>query len=165
MLPAAEKAVFDELTRLAEQGIDRTKLEAALAHLEFQMRERDFGSYPPGIIFCMQALESWLYGGHPEANLQVGGLFDTLRAKMADGYFEDLLRRLFLENPHRCKVELLPSHTAGEARRQAEADRLARESAAWTPEQKAELQQLQQRVDTWQKTPRQPPNSWRHCPA
>ena len=104
----------------------------------------------------MQALESWLYGGHPEANLQVGGLFDTLRAKMADGYFEDLLRRLFLENPHRCKVELLPSHTAGEARRQAEADRLARESAAWTPEQKAELQQLQQRVDTWQKTPDSP---------
>ena len=153
---AAEKAVFDELSRLAEQGIDRTKLEAALAHLEFQMRERDFGSYPPGIIFCMQALESWLYGGHPEANLQVGGLFDTLRAKMADGYFEDLLRRLFLENPHRCKVELLPSHTAGEARRQAEADRLARESAAWTPEQKAELQQLQQRVDTWQKTPDSP---------
>ena len=99
----AEHAVFDELRRLAGQGIDRTKLEAALAHMEFQMRERDFGSYPPGIVFCMQALESWLYGGRPEANLQVGALFDSLRAKMQGGYFEDLLRRIFLENPHRAR--------------------------------------------------------------
>lgn len=153
---AAEKAIFDELARLADQGIDHTKLEAALAHTEFQMRERDFGSYPPGILMCMQALESWLYGGHPEANLQVGDLFDKLRARLQDGWFEQLLRRLFLANNHRCKVVLVPSHTAGAARRQAEADRLARESAAWTDADRAALVQLQKDVDTWQQTPDSP---------
>lgn len=153
---AARQAVTDTLTRLAEQGIDRTKLEAALAHLEFQMRERDYGSYPPGIIFCMQVLESWLYGGQPEANLQVGDLFDKLRAKMQEGYFEQLLRRVLLDNGHRCQVTMQPSHTAGEARRRREADRLAREAAAWTPEDRAALMQLQRDVDTWQKTPDSP---------
>ena len=153
---AAEQAVLDELRRLAEQGIDRAKLEAALARREFEMRERDFGSYPPGIVFCMQALESWLYGGRPEANLQVGALFDSLRAKMQGGYFEDLLRRIFLENPHKAKVVLTPSHTAGEARRRTEADRLAREAAAWTEADRTALQQEQQELDAWQQTPDSP---------
>ena len=85
------------------------------------MRERDFSPYTPGVGLCMQTLESWLYGGQPEANLQVGDLFDSLRAKMREGYFEDLLRRIFLQNPHKAKAVLTPSHTAGEARRQAEA--------------------------------------------
>ena len=51
---AAEQAVLDELRRLAEQGIDRAKLEAALARREFEMRERDFGPYTPGVGLCMQ---------------------------------------------------------------------------------------------------------------
>lgn len=153
---AARQAVRETLVRLAEQGIDRTKLEAALAHLEFQMRERDFGSYPQGIVFCMLALQSWLYGGAPEAYLQVGDLFDTLRAKMQQGYFEQLLRRIFLENPHRCEVILVPSHTAGEARRQKEADRLAREAAGWTDADRAALRRSQETLDAWQKTPDTP---------
>ena len=153
---AAEQAVLDELRRLAEQGIDCTKLEAALARREFEMRERDFGPYTPGVGFCMQTLESWLYGGRPEANLQVGALFDSLRAKMREGYFEDLLRRIFLENPHRAKVVLTPSHTAGEARRRTEADRLAREAAAWTEADRTALQQEQQELDVWQQTPDSP---------
>ena len=90
------------------------------------MRVRDFGPYTPGVGLCMQTLESWLYGGQPEANLQVGDLFDSLRVKMREGYFEDLLRRIFLQNPHKAKAVLTPSHTAGEARRQAEAERLTR---------------------------------------
>ena len=53
------------LRRLAGQGIDRTKLEAALARREFEMRVRDFGPYTPGVGLCMQTLESWLYGGQP----------------------------------------------------------------------------------------------------
>ena len=92
-------SVLDELRRLAEQGIDRAKLEAALARREFEMRERDFGPYTPGVGLCMQTLESWLYGGRPEANFQVGALFDSLRAKMREGYFEELLRRIFLRKP------------------------------------------------------------------
>ena len=49
-----------------------------------------------------------------------------------------------------------PSHTAGEARRRREDDRLAREAAAWTQADRAALMQLQQDVDTWQKTPDSP---------
>ena len=161
---AAEQAVFDELRRLAEQGIDCTKLEAALARREFEMRERDFGPYTPGVGLCMQTLESWLYGGRPEANLQVGALFDSLRAKMREGYFEELLRRIFLENPHRAKVVLTPSHTAGEARRRTEADRLARRPPPG-PRLTAPRCNKSSRNWTSGSKRRTAPRRWPRCPA
>ena len=60
----------------------------------------------------------------------MGDLFENLRKKLDEGYFEDLIREIFLNNPHKCKVVLDPSKQAGEARRQREADRLAREAVA-----------------------------------
>ncbi len=135
---AAEQAVFDELRRLAGQGIDRTKLEAALARREFEMRGRDFGPYTPGVGLCMQTLESWLYGGQPEANLQVGDLFDSLRAKMQGGYFEDLLRELVLQNDHMALVELVPVD-ATEGSEGAEAAELAAKRDAMTDAELADV--------------------------
>lgn len=146
----AEQIMWQTLQDLAENGIDRDLIRSSLANMEFQMRERDFGSYPQGIVFCMQALESWLYGGAPEKNLVIGDLFTTLAEKMENGWFEQLLRELVLDNPHRCKVTLLPSHTAGEARRAAEAERLARQAALWTEADRAELMAQQERLLAWQ---------------
>src|SRR5699024_9658268 len=83
-------------------------------------------------------------------------LFDSLRAKMREGYFEELLRRIFLQNPHRAKVVLTPSYTAGDARRQAEAERLTREAAAWTQADRTALQQKQQELDACQTSPEGP---------
>ena len=59
---------------------------------------------------------------------------------------------------------LTPSHTAGEARRRTEADRLAREAAAWTEADRTALQQEQQELDVWQQT-RTAPKRWLRCPA
>ena len=87
-----EARIFDTLNTLANGGLDHEKLEASMANLEFQMRERDYGSYPQGLILGMQVLDSWLYGGSPEANLQIGDLFVHLREKMKQGYFEHLIR-------------------------------------------------------------------------
>ena len=121
-----------------------------MANLEFQMRERDYGSYPQGLILGMQVLDSWLYGGSPEANLQIGDLFVHLREKMKQGYFEHLIREELLENPHRCKVTLIPSKTAGEARRAKEAKRIEDESAMWSDKTREEIIAKQERLEAWQ---------------
>ena len=146
----AERVLFAELERQAAGALDHDRVKASLANWEFKMRERDFGSYPLGLILGFQAMDSWLYGGKPEAKLEVGDLFENLRKKLDEGYFEDLIREIFLNNPHKCKVVLDPSKQAGEARRQREADRLARESAAWTEEKKRELQAQQEILEAWQ---------------
>ncbi len=147
-----EARIFDTLKALADGGLDHEKLEASMANMEFQMRERDYGSYPQGLILGMQVLDSWLYGGAPEANLQIGDLFEKLRKKMKDGYFEQLIREILLENPHSCKVVMIPSRTAGEARRAKEAKRLEEEAAMWSDETREALVANQEHLLAWQES-------------
>lgn len=141
-----------ELERLSREGLDRDRLKAAMANREFKMRERDFGSYPQGLILGMQALGTWLYGGDPAATLEVGDLFLRLEKKMEEGYFEQLIREIILDNPHRCQVVLSPSKTAGEARRKQEADRLAAEAAAWSDADRKALVEQGARLTAWQES-------------
>src|SRR5699024_398505 len=75
LAPAGEK-LRAVLADLAENGLDRGELEAAMANLEFQMRERDYGYYPQGLGISFGVLDSWLHGGKPEALVEVGDLFD-----------------------------------------------------------------------------------------
>ena len=149
-LAAVEEMVSSKLRELAEKGLDHAQLEAVMANTEFKLRERDFGYYPQGLIFGFNVMESWLYGGEPEANLEVGDLFVELKRKMDAGYFEALIRELLLDNPHSAKVTLRPSYTAGEARREAEAKRLAAETGAWTGEDKASVAARQEKLLAWQ---------------
>ena len=149
-LAAVEAKISEVLTSLAETGLDHAQLEAVMANTEFKLRERDFGRYPQGLIFGFNVMESWLYGGEPEANLEVGNLFVELKQKMENGYFEALIRELLLANPHSAKITLRPSYTAGEARRAAEQARLAKETAAWTESDKAAVAARQETLITWQ---------------
>lgn len=147
-----ETAISSELRTLAENGLDRAQLESVMARTEFKMRERDFDYYPQGIIFGFTALESWLYGGDPAANLEVGDLFEKLREKMNEGYFEQLIRELFLDNPHSAKVVLHPSYTAGEERRAKEKKRIDSEVALWSDEERAAVAERQERLISWQES-------------
>ena len=90
--------VAAEARRLAEGGLDRELVRAALSHAEFVMRERNFG-YPDGVVLAMSAMAGWLYSDDdPAAYLRFEDVFASLREKVEEGYFEALLRELFLEN-------------------------------------------------------------------
>lgn len=155
-IPAVWESLREELEKLAQGGLDRERVLAALDNGEFQLRERDYGQMPQGIVFGFQVLESWIYGGDPAANLEVGDLFDRLREKCGQGYFEDLIRRILLDNPHTSKVELLPSHTLGEEMQQEEKARLQAAKESWSEEQTAAYRQQQVRLEQWQRTPDRP---------
>lgn len=149
LAPAGEK-LRAVLGGLAGNGLDRRELEAAMANLEFQMRERDFDYYPQGLGISFSVLDSWLRGGEPEALVEVGTLFDTLRARMEEGYFEDLIRSVLLDNPHACEVVMVPSHTAGEERRERDAGELERIAASWSEAERQRVRSQQAALDAWQ---------------
>ena len=144
------RVLLDETLRKLADGLDRGLIVSAMANLEFKMREKDFGTMPRGLVYCLTMLDSWLYDGDPAQNLEVGTLFDELRADMEQGYFEALLRSMLLENPHRCSVILRPSHTAGDEARAREAARLAAASAAWDDGTRAALKKAEETLDAWQ---------------
>ncbi len=145
-----EEVIRDELKRIVKEGIDREQLAAALANIQFRTMERDFGSYPQGLIFGFQIMASWLYGGDPAANLEVGGLFDDLKRKADEGYFEQLIDEVLLNNPHTCKVLLVPSCDLKEKRRESEEARLAKVIDGISDERKQELIAEQKRLTDWQ---------------
>ena len=149
-LDKVEEVVFSELKRLSEEGLDHAQLEAAIANAEFKLRERDYGFAPRGLIYGLGTLDTWLYGGDPIDNLEVGDLFTNIKNKMADGLFENLIKELFLNNDHSCRVVLTPSTTAGEERRKLEAKRLANESKAWSESDVAALKEKQRVLEEWQ---------------
>lgn len=92
----------------AEHGIDRRALEGSLNLLEFKSREADFGAYPRGLIYGIECFDSWLYDSDPMVHLRWEDTFHFLREQMDTGYFENLIRRYLLENPHAAWITLLP---------------------------------------------------------
>ncbi len=149
-LDEIRKLIFDELRRLADEGLDHDEIESTLINTEFLMRERDFASYPLGLVYSFNVIENWTYGGEPEANLQIEDYFDHLRQRIGENYFEQLIREVYLDNPHFCEVILAPSETAGEERRQEEAVRLRETAAAWTEEERRAYREAEKELDAWQ---------------
>ena len=114
------RAVFEK----AAEALDEERLAAALNQIEFRHREKDFGSYPRGLIYAMSALESWLYGGDPAQNLTLNDTLAALRAALGTDYYTSLVREVFLDNPHTAALHLLPDGGLAEKRAAEEKARI-----------------------------------------
>ena len=98
-----------ELTKLAKEGIDRKALYAGLNHFEFKHREADFGSYPKGLMYGLQMLDSWLHDEkRPFIHVEANRTYAALKEKIEEGYFEDLIGECLLDNTHSAVVALVP---------------------------------------------------------
>lgn len=96
------------LRRLADQGINKKSLLAGMNFYEFRYREADYGSAPKGLMYGLQCLDSWLYGGDPMMHLQYQRTFDTLKKAVEEGYFEQLIRDYLLDNPSEALLIVSP---------------------------------------------------------
>ncbi len=100
-----------EAKRLAEGGLDHALIEAALSHTEFVLREHDFGT-ADGVVLAMSCLSGWLYDDSlATAYIRYEDAFTHLREQIAQGYFEELIRELFLENDHAAGIEVIPAES------------------------------------------------------
>lgn len=155
---AAEKLraiVEAEARRLAEGGLDRELVRAALSHAEFVMRERNFG-YPDGVVLAMSAMAGWLYADDdPAAYLRFEDVFASLREKVEEGYFEALLRELFLDNDHRACAEVVPTES-DEAAEEAEAATEREAAAELTEDETASIREAVRALREAQEAPDAP---------
>ena len=155
-LPAIEQTIRRTLTDLCEQGLDREQIEASLASFEFRLRERDYGTMPRGLVFSLEILSSWLYGGDPAARLGFGPVFEQLRQAIGTGYYEALLRRLLLSCDHTASILMQPSATCGEARQAREKEALAAVLQTLSAQQQDEIRARQTRLAALQQEPDSP---------
>ncbi|MCD8048621.1 MAG: insulinase family protein [Clostridia bacterium] len=103
-----KSAVNGILSEIANGGISPSLLEAALNRFEFRYREADFGNMPAGLVYCDRAMSSWLYGGDPTLYLFYEDALRSIREKSKEGYFEELIRAIFLNSKHSAMVKLTP---------------------------------------------------------
>lgn len=145
--------VMDTLGKLAEEGLDRTLMEASMNLLEFRLRESDFGSAPKGLIYGIRAMKTWLYGGIPEESLYYEKVLAQLKKGLDNGYFENLIRKYFLQNTHAVLLTLVPSTTMAAEREAQQEKELAAKKAAMSAEEIQKVIEMTKALKERQQSP------------
>jgi Zn-dependent M16 (insulinase) family peptidase len=131
---AAQKVrdlILGELERLVREGIPKEEIEAALLSMEFSQREIKRSGGPFSLVWMRRSLRSWIHGAAPWESLLLEPPFARLKERLAaePRYFESLIRKYLLDNPHRALVAVEPEEGYLEER-EAELARSLGEKAA-----------------------------------
>lgn len=101
--------ISDTLDKLVKEGIDKNSLRAGINILKFQYKEGDFGSYPKGLFYCLDMLDSFLYDEDKAFSLiNAGKIFDILLENTNTDYFEKLIEKYLINNNHKLIYTLIP---------------------------------------------------------
>lgn len=137
-----EQTVRKVLGSLADQGINKKALKAGLNAFEFKYKEADFGSYPKGLMYGLQALDSWLYDdSKPFIHIEANETFKQLKAKIETDYYETLIRQYLLDNPHAATVVVVPVKGLTTEKERVLAEKLAEYKKSLTKEELSGLVQ------------------------
>ncbi len=151
---ALEATVRGTLERIASEGLDKERLSACFRSFAFRKSDRDSGGWMPrSLNEGLSVLDTWLYGGDPMDGLAVEAPLKALEQKLESGYFERLIRELFLDNEHTAALVLVPSKKLGAEKRDLEAARVRTESAAWTDADRARIKAQAEALRAFQQTP------------
>jgi len=114
-----ENLITGVFKKLVSEGIPPEEIEAALLSVEFSQKEIRRSGGPFSLVWMRRCLRSWIHGGRPWDSLLVQGLFSKLKENLASflaasngkanaRYFESLIQKYFLDNPHKALVILEP---------------------------------------------------------
>ena len=104
-----ETLIVDTLRHLAEQGVPNDLVDAAIHRLELSAREISNSGEPYALKVWGELIGAYLNGGDPYRALQFDADTARLATERARGpFFEGLIRKYFLENPHRVTITLNP---------------------------------------------------------
>ena len=110
MSKAVEDLITGELQRLVSEGIAPQEIEAAILALEFSQREIRRSGGPFSLVWMRRSLRAWLHGSKPWESLLIHGAIAKLKERLAEDnrYFESLIKKYYLDNPHRALVIIEP---------------------------------------------------------
>lgn len=150
-----ETLILATLEKLAEDGIDKETVEAAVNSLEFAMRENNTGSFPRGISLMFRSMRTWLHGGNPLEPLSFEAPLSALKDKLARGerVFENLIKAQFLDNTARTTVILNADPTQAAREAAEEREKLDVAQRTMTPEALELVRETTEKLKELQDTP------------
>ena len=132
--------IENKLRQLSSEGLDKKSLTAALNYYEFKYREGDYGSYPPGLMYGLQILDSWLYDESlPFIHVEADETFKSLREKIDTNYYEALVEDYLLNNTHKTILIVEPVENLAEEKEKALHDKLQAYKASLTEQEKEKI--------------------------
>lgn len=146
-------AVKDELTKIVTEGFDEKALLSAINYFEFKYREADFGTTPKGLMYGLNMFDSWLYDdSKPFIHIEANDTFAALKKKAKEGYFEGLIKKYLLDNPHCVEMVLQPEEGLTAKNENKLKEKLAGIKAAMSEEELQAVRDMQARLDAFRET-------------
>ncbi|MBE6116982.1 MAG: hypothetical protein E7188_00355 [Erysipelotrichaceae bacterium] len=130
-LEEIKEVIRQTVADLCREGLNTGRITAILNQMEFRYCEP---SEPAGVIFADDILKSWLYDGDPMLYLNRRWLYQELRKRAAEGWFEELLMEGLGDPDSAMCVTVIPSTTLAKERADKEAQLLADIKAGWGEE-------------------------------
>ncbi len=100
--------VYSTLRDVVKNGIDKKLIEGCINTVEFKLREADTGSYPKGLVYYTNAMDSWLYGGDPLQHIKYEDALNSAKKALTTNHFEKLIEKYILNNNHASLLVLKP---------------------------------------------------------
>lgn len=141
---------ISELKKYTERGIDKEALRSSLSSLEFSTREKNYGSYPAGVIYALSVMESWLYSPDATAALSYSEVFVSLREKIDGDYYEKILAEVLPDESCATVLVLSPDSECAERTARAASDRCKRIYEAMTEKERSKLAASCEAFNLWQ---------------
>jgi Zn-dependent M16 (insulinase) family peptidase len=153
-----ESLMLNEFKRLVAEGIPKEEIESALFSLEFSHREIKRAHGPRSLVWLRRAMRGWIHGGAPWETLLFAPRFEQLRKAIENDerFFEKLIQKTFLDNPHRALVILRPEKDFLAKKENALAEKLSKKEKLLTAHEKKQIKEKNKTLETLQNTPDSP---------
>ncbi len=153
-----EELVMETLRTIADRGLDRDLIEAALHQVEFHGKEIVRGALPYSISLMSRVYYTWLYEGDPLSGLGFNRVIEGVRRRWErePDLFQRFIRRWFLENPHRLLSIMEPNPDFQRRQEETFRNRMAAVKAALPKERLEEIRTEALRLQRMQMEPDSP---------
>lgn len=150
---AAEKLIMDTLKSIVKNGVPHTAIDNAMHQLEIHRSEITGDHAPFGLSLFMRSALMKQHGGNPENGLKIHSLFDEVRAsqKKNPHYFEDLIEKYLINNPHFVRATLVPDKALAAKEVDDEKAILAAIKAKLTPKESTAIVEKAAALATFQR--------------
>lgn len=151
------KTVLDGTLRsLVRDGLDSKLVEGAVNKFDFRKRQSQDAGVFSRVMRALTLLDAWNADGDLMGALGYSDAIDDIRRMAADGYFEGLIEKYLIGNPHTVYVTLKPSEGLAERAEAAERERLAGIMAEMSGEDIEKIRLNAEKLKIRQQTPDAP---------
>lgn len=148
--------IFSTLRTMVNEGIDRKLIESTLNAMEFKDREANYGGFPKGLVYNWMTMSTWVIEDDPFSVLEFDTTFKKMREELKTDYFENIVKRTFLDNKQQGFLIVKPKKGLEQERERALKEKLAKIKASMSDSEINKLIEQTKQLKEYQIKPDDP---------